>query len=40
MSVVNLPQDAVDALAPHVATLADAEGFPAHRDSALIRTSK
>jgi histidinol dehydrogenase len=40
MSVVNLPQQAVDTLAPHLAVLADAEGFPAHRDSAVVRTSK
>jgi histidinol dehydrogenase len=40
MSVVSMTQDAVDALAPHLATLADAEGFPAHRDSALVRMDK
>ncbi|MDH3227331.1 MAG: histidinol dehydrogenase [Thermoleophilia bacterium] len=39
MSIVNLPQEAVDTLAPHLAALADAEGFPAHRESALVRTS-
>jgi histidinol dehydrogenase len=40
MSIVNLPQEAVDALTPHLAALADAEGFPAHRDSAVVRTSR
>ena len=40
MSVVTLPQHTVDALAPHLAALADAEGFPAHRDSALVRTTR
>ncbi len=39
MAVVDLPQEAVDALTPHLAALADAEGFPAHRRSAEIRVS-
>ena len=39
MSVVNMTQPAVDELAPHLAAIADAEGFPAHRDSALVRRS-
>jgi histidinol dehydrogenase len=37
MAVVDLPQEAVEALTPHLAALADAEGFPAHRRSAEIR---
>jgi histidinol dehydrogenase len=37
MAVVDLPQEAVDALTPHLAALAEAEGFPAHRRSAEIR---
>jgi histidinol dehydrogenase len=40
MSVVEMPQGAVDALTPHLAALADAEGFPQHRRSAEIRTSR
>ena len=39
MAVVDLPQEAVDALTPHLAALADAEGFPLHRRSAEIRVS-
>jgi histidinol dehydrogenase len=39
MSVVDLSQPAVDALTPHLAALADAEGFPMHRRSAEIRVS-
>ena len=39
MSVVNMTQPAVDELAPHLAAIANAEGFAAHRDSALIRRS-
>ncbi len=39
MSLVDIPQDAVDALTPHLAALADAEGFPQHRRSAEIRSS-
>jgi len=40
MSVVNMTQTAVDELAPHLAAIADAEGFTAHRESALVRRSK
>jgi histidinol dehydrogenase len=39
MAVVDLPQEAVDALTPHLAALAEAEGFPEHRRSAEIRVS-
>jgi histidinol dehydrogenase len=37
MSMVELPQEAVVALTPHLARLADAEGFPQHRRSAELR---
>ncbi|MBI2684639.1 MAG: histidinol dehydrogenase [Actinobacteria bacterium] len=37
MSVVDLPDAAVEVLTPHLATLADAEGFPLHRRSAELR---
>jgi len=40
MSLVDIPQGAVDALTPHLAALADAEGFPEHRRSAEIRSSR
>ncbi|MSO44539.1 MAG: histidinol dehydrogenase [Thermoleophilia bacterium] len=40
MAVVDIPQGAVDQLAPYVSALADAEGFPEHRRSAEIRTSR
>ena len=40
MSVVNMTQSAVDELAPHLAAIADAEGFTAHRDSALVRRTR
>jgi histidinol dehydrogenase len=39
MALVDIPQQAVDILTPHLATLADAEGFPEHRRSAEIRSS-
>ncbi len=40
MALVDIPQDAVDVLTPHLAALADAEGFPEHRRSAEIRSSR
>jgi len=40
MSVVEMPQAAVDALTPQLAALADAEGFPLHRRSAELRVSR
>jgi histidinol dehydrogenase len=39
MALVDIPQAAVDQLTPHLAALADAEGFPEHRRSAEIRVS-
>ena len=39
MGIVNLPQEAVDALAPHLDVLARAEGFPEHARSATARIS-
>ncbi len=39
MALVDIPQSAVDLLTPHLAALADAEGFPEHRRSAEIRVS-
>jgi histidinol dehydrogenase len=39
MAVVDMTQEAVDALTPHLAALADAEGFPLHRRSAEARTT-
>jgi histidinol dehydrogenase len=39
MAVVDLPQGAVDILTPHLAALAEAEGFPQHRRSAELRSS-
>ncbi len=40
MSVVHMSQAAVDALTPHLAALADAEGFPMHRRSAEMRAGR
>ncbi len=40
MSVVDLPQEAVDVLTPPLARLADAEGFPQHRRSAELRAAR
>jgi histidinol dehydrogenase len=40
MSVVDLPDVAVSALTPHLAALADAEGFVNHRRSAEARTER
>ena len=37
MSVVDMTDEAVEALTPHLAALADAEGFPMHRRSAEAR---
>ena len=37
MSVVDMTDEAVEALTPHLAALADAEGFPLHRRSAEAR---
>jgi len=37
MSVVEMTDEAVEALTPHLATLAEAEGFPMHRRSAEAR---
>ncbi len=37
MSVVEMTDEAVEALTPHLATLAEAEGFPLHRRSAEAR---
>src|SRR5205814_10235188 len=37
MSVVSLPASAAASLAPHVTTLANAEGFPVHAESAEAR---
>jgi histidinol dehydrogenase len=39
MALVDIPQQAVDILTPHLAALAEAEGFPEHRRSAEIRSS-
>jgi histidinol dehydrogenase len=39
-SVVSLPAGAAAALAPHVAALADAEGFPVHGESAKARAER
>jgi histidinol dehydrogenase len=39
MAVVEMTQEAVDALTPHLAALARAEGFPFHRRSAEARTT-
>lgn len=40
MALVDIPQQAVDILTPHLAALADAEGFPEHRRSAEVRATK
>jgi histidinol dehydrogenase len=40
MALVDIPQGAVDILTPHLAALADAEGFPEHKRSAEIRSSR
>jgi len=40
MSVVDLPDEAVSALTPHLAEMADAEGFPYHRRSAEVRAAR
>lgn len=40
MAFVDIPQGAVDILTPHLAALADAEGFPEHKRSAEIRSSR
>jgi histidinol dehydrogenase len=37
MSVVEMSDEAVAALTPHLAALAEAEGFPMHRRSAEAR---
>ena len=37
MSVVEMTDEAVEALTPHLAVLADAEGFEMHRRSAEVR---
>ena len=39
MSVVEMTDDAVRALTPHLAVLADAEGFPMHKASAEARVN-
>ena len=39
MALVTIPQSAVDRLTPHLAALAEAEGFPEHRRSAEVRAS-
>lgn len=39
MAVVDMTQEAVDELTPHLAALAHAEGFPFHRRSAEARTT-
>ena len=40
MSVVDLPDGAVTALTPHLAEMAQAEGFPYHRRSAEVRADR
>ncbi len=40
MAVVRLPDGAVTTLTPHLAVLADAEGFPKHRRSAQVRAAR
>jgi histidinol dehydrogenase len=39
MAIVDMPQEAVDALTPHLAALAEVEGFPQHRRSAELRVT-
>jgi histidinol dehydrogenase len=38
ISTVSIPPDAATKLAPHVDTIARAEGFPVHGESAMIRS--
>jgi histidinol dehydrogenase len=38
IATVEVPADAAAKLAPHVKTIAEAEGFPVHGESAMIRT--
>jgi histidinol dehydrogenase len=40
ISTVEIPADAAAKLAPHVDTIARAEGFPVHGESAMIRSEK
>jgi histidinol dehydrogenase len=40
ISNVKIPPGAAEALAPHVAVLAQAEGFPVHGESAMIRVEE
>ena len=40
MSIVDLPDAAVSALTPHLAEMANAEGFPYHRRSAEVRAAR
>jgi histidinol dehydrogenase len=40
IAVVQVPPDAVAKLAPHVEALAEAEGFPVHGESAMIRAEE
>lgn len=40
ISTVRIPAEAAAKLAPHVDTLARAEGFPVHAESAMIRTQE
>jgi histidinol dehydrogenase len=40
ISTVEIPADAAAKLAPHVDTIARAEGFPVHGESAMIRSRK
>ncbi|MGI9539705.1 MAG: histidinol dehydrogenase [Miltoncostaeaceae bacterium] len=40
MSVIEMSSEAVEALTPHLAALAEAEGFPLHRASAELRSSR
>jgi histidinol dehydrogenase len=40
ISTVEIPADAAAKLAPHVNTIAKAEGFPVHGESAMIRSEK
>lgn len=40
MAVIDLPDAAVTALTPHLAAIADSEGFPNHRRSAQVRATR
>jgi len=40
MAVIDLPDEAVTALTPHLAAIADAEGFDNHRRSAQVRAAR